>query len=65
MTHEYKRNGTTTLFAALNILAGTVIGRCVKQHRHQEFLRFLNAVEARKPSLGNPKSSPAAKNLPK
>ena len=45
MTHDYKRNGTTTLFAALNILDGTVIGRCMRRHRHQEFIRFLNAVE--------------------
>jgi hypothetical protein len=45
MTHDYKRNGTTTLFAALNVLDGTVIGRCMKRHRHQEFIRFLNAVE--------------------
>jgi transposase len=45
MTHDDKRNGTTTLFAALDILQGTVIGRCMKQHRHQEFIRFLNAVE--------------------
>jgi transposase len=46
MTHDYVRHGTTTLFAALNILDGTVIGRCMARHRHQEFLRFLNAVEA-------------------
>ena len=39
----------TTLFAALNILEGTVIGRCMQRHRHQEFIRFLNAVEARVP----------------
>ena len=45
MTHDYKRNGITTLFAALNILDGTVIGRCMHKHRHQEFIRFLNAVE--------------------
>ncbi len=45
MTHDYKRNGTTTLFAALNILEGRVIGRCMQRHRHQEFIRFLNAVE--------------------
>ena len=45
MTHDYKRNGTTTLFAALNILDGTVLGRCMDKHRHQEFIRFLNAVE--------------------
>jgi transposase len=50
MTHDYKRNGTTTLFAALNILDGTVIGRCMKQHRHQEFIRFLNAVERNVPA---------------
>jgi transposase len=45
MTHDYKRNGTTTLFAALDILQGKVIGRCMQRHRHQEFIRFLNAVE--------------------
>jgi hypothetical protein len=45
MTHDYKRHGTTTLFAALNVLEGTVIGCCMQRHRHQEFVRFLNAVE--------------------
>jgi hypothetical protein len=50
MTHDYKRNGVTTLFAALNILDGTVIGRCMKQHRHQEFIRFLNAEERAVPA---------------
>jgi hypothetical protein len=50
MTHDYKRNGTTTLFAALNILDGTVIGRCMRRHRHQEFVRFLNAVERAVPA---------------
>jgi transposase len=49
MTHDYKRNGTTTLFAALNVLEGKVIGRCMQQHRHQEFIRFLNAIEAEVP----------------
>jgi transposase len=49
MTHDYKRNGTTTLFAALNILDGTVIGRNMQRHRHQEFIRFLNTVEAQVP----------------
>jgi transposase len=49
MTHDYKRNGTTTLFAALNVLDGKVIGRCMQQHRHQEFIRFLNAIEAKVP----------------
>jgi len=50
MTHGYKRNGTTTLFAALNILDGSVIGRNMQCHRHQEFIRFLNAVEAEMPA---------------
>jgi transposase len=45
MTHDYKRHGTTTLFAALNVLDGSVIGRCMQRHRHEEFIRFLNAVE--------------------
>jgi hypothetical protein len=44
LTHDYKRNGTTTLFAALNVLEGKVIGRCMERHRHQEFIRFFNAV---------------------
>ena len=50
MTHDYERNGTTTLLAALNVLDGTVLGRCMQRHRHQEFLRFLNAVEAAVPA---------------
>jgi transposase len=65
MTHDYIRpvsfadippgdraapDGTTTLFAALNVLDGTVIGRCMQRHRHQEFVRFLNAVEAAVPA---------------
>jgi len=50
LTHDYKRNGTTTLFAALNVLDGTVIGRNMQRHRHQEFIRFLNAVEAEVPA---------------
>lgn len=50
MTHDYKRNGTTTLFAALNVLDGSVIGQCMQQHRHQEFIRFLNAIEAKVPA---------------
>ena len=48
-THDYKRHGTTTLFAALDVLEGKVIGRCMQRHRHQEFIRFLNAVEAAVP----------------
>ncbi len=50
MTHDYKRNGTTTLFAAMNVLDGTVIGRNMQRHRHQEFVRFLNAVERAVPA---------------
>ena len=50
MTHDYKRNGATTLFAALNILDGTVIGRNMQKHRHQEFIRFLNTINASVPS---------------
>src|SRR6266436_2527250 len=49
MTHDYKRHGTTTLFAALNVLDGTIIGRNMKRHRHQEFIRFLNEVDAHVP----------------
>ena len=44
--HDYKRHGTTALFAALNVLDGTVIARCMQRHRHEEFIRFLNRVEA-------------------
>jgi transposase len=45
MTHDYKRHGTTTLFAALNIATGEVIGKTYRKHRHQEVLRFLREVE--------------------
>ena len=47
--HDDKRNGTITLFAALNVLDGSVIGRTMPRHRHQEFIRFLNAVEREVP----------------
>ena len=50
MTHDYKRNGTTTLFAALDVAAGRVIGRCMQRHRHQEFIRFLNTIEREVPA---------------
>jgi hypothetical protein len=50
MTHDYKRHGTTTLFAALNVLEGKIIGRCMQRHRHQEFIRFLNTIEADLPA---------------
>jgi transposase len=45
MTHDYKRNGTTTLFAALSMLDGKVIGQCQSRHRHEEFLKFLRRLE--------------------
>jgi transposase len=44
MTHDYKRHGTTTLFAALNVATGEIVGDCTKRHRHQEFLRFMKSV---------------------
>jgi len=50
MTHDYIRHGTTTLFAALNVLDGVVIGQCMQRHRHQEFLRFLNRIEREVPA---------------
>ena len=50
MTHDYKRHGTTTLFAALNVLDGTVVGRCMARHRHHEFIRFLSAIEREVPA---------------
>ena len=49
MTHDYKRHGTPTLFAALNVLDGTVIGSNMKRHRHQEFIRFLEDIDAQVP----------------
>jgi len=45
MTHDYKRNGTTTLFAALEVLQGRVVGQCYERHRHQEFLKFLRRLD--------------------
>ena len=50
MTHDDKRNGTTTLSAALDVLEGKVIGRCMQRHRHEEFIRFLNAINAEVPA---------------
>ena len=49
MTHDYKRNGTTTLFTALNTRDGTVIGTCMPQHRHQEWLKFLRLIDRKTP----------------
>lgn len=45
MTHDYKRHGVTTLFAALDVLEGKVVGRCMQRHRHQEFIQFLNHIQ--------------------
>jgi len=50
MTHDYKRNGTTNLFAALNLLDGKVIGSCMPHHRHQEFIRFLAQIDRETPA---------------
>lgn len=50
MTHDYKRNGTTTLFAALNTLDGKVIGSCMPRHRHQEWLKFLKQIDREIPA---------------
>jgi hypothetical protein len=50
MTHDDKRNGTTTLFATLKVLDGSVIGPCMQRHGHQEFLRFLNRLEREIPA---------------
>jgi transposase len=50
MTHDYKRNGTTTLFAALDVLTGAVIGQCLPRHRHSEFLTFLRTIDRQVPN---------------
>jgi len=50
MTHDYKRNGTTTLFVALSMLDGKIIGDCMPRHRHQEFIRFLKKIDSETPS---------------
>jgi transposase len=50
MTHDYKRHGTTSLFAALDVLAGTVIGSCYPQHRNEEFLKFLRQIDRETPA---------------
>jgi transposase len=50
MTHDYKRNGTTTLFAALDVLTGKVIGSCLPKHRHNGFLKFLKVIDTEVPT---------------
>ena len=49
MTHDYKRHGTTTLFAALNVLTGMIISQCMPRHRHQEWLKFLKTIDRQVP----------------
>ena len=56
MTHDYKRNGTTTLFAALNMLDGKVIGTCMPRHRQREFLRVLKLIDQKDPGRSPPSS---------
>ena len=63
MTHDYKRHGTTTLFAALSVLDGRVIGSCMQRHRHSEFIRFLNAVEREVPAGKLPLSARQLRHL--
>jgi transposase len=50
MTHDYKRNGTTTLFAALDVAEGRLIAQCMARHRHQEFIKFLKRIDAETPA---------------
>jgi transposase len=49
-THDYRRNGTTTLFAAIELLTGNVVGQCMPRHRHQEWLKFLRLIDAQMPA---------------
>ena len=58
MTHDYKRNGTTTLFAALDVLTGSVIGQCLPRHRHIEFLKFLRTIDREVPKRPADPSDP-------
>jgi hypothetical protein len=55
LTFGYKCNGTTILFAAADVLDGTVVGQCMQRHRHQEFIRFLNAIERLVAAEGDPR----------
>ena len=50
MTHDYKRNGTTTLFAAIELMEGRLIGTCMSRHRHQEWIKFLNLIDEQTPA---------------
>ncbi len=70
-THDYRRNSTTARFAALDVLEGSAIGRCMQRHTHQEFIRFLNAIRTwaqptSRPTSGStttrPTSTPRSSN---
>src|SRR6202140_2896470 len=50
LTHDYKRNGTTSLFAAIDMLEGKIIGTCMDRHRHQEWIKFLNLIDVQTPA---------------
>jgi hypothetical protein len=50
LTHDYKRNGTTTLFAAIELAQGRLIGTCMKRHRHQEWIKFLKLIDEQTPA---------------
>jgi len=50
MTHDYKRNGTTTLFAALEMTEGRIIAKCMNRHRHQEWIKFLKLIDQKTPA---------------
>ena len=54
MTHDYKRNGTTTLFAAIELAKGKLIGTCMSRHRHQEWIKFLKLIDAETPAGSGP-----------
>ena len=58
MTHDYKRHGTTTLFAALNVITGVVMGQCLPRHRHEEFLTFLKTIDRNVPQRTGRPSHP-------
>ncbi|CAO3359479.1 hypothetical protein [Azospirillum palustre] len=63
MTHDYKRNGTTALFAALNTLEGTLVGRCMPKQTHKEFFTFLNAVDGPSPPTLSSRNSTGCLHL--
>jgi hypothetical protein len=64
MTHDYKRHGTTTLFAARNTLDGSVMAACMERHRHQEWLKFLRLIAPILPSARSPRNTMRASHNP-